>query len=205
MNRVTKKSIATISFNTEEFLKSRLNDLVKNESIVYYFYIMHKAEEDTKKAHFHVFIEPNGNIDVCKLRDFFNEPVLNNGDLGCLPFVNSKFEHWYLYSKHDIDYLNTRCEVKKYHYKKEDFIVSNEVQFEYLISTININIVNKKSQLINLCNQGYSWEDIILNSNLIPINQIKAYKEIYDICKMNLWKNEKERQEKEIESYFDEV
>ena len=46
---ITTKSQTTISFNTEEYLKTKLNELVKNEKIIFYCYIRHLVKEDNIK------------------------------------------------------------------------------------------------------------------------------------------------------------
>ena len=42
----TIKPIATVSWNTEEFLVKQLNDLVNNHVILFWFYVKHFAEDD---------------------------------------------------------------------------------------------------------------------------------------------------------------
>lgn len=182
---ITTKSITTISYNTEEYLKDKLNELVKNEKIIFYCYIKHFAEEDIKKDHIHLFIEPNGKLDTLQLREYFQELDLNNLNmppLGCLPFQrtdNKYFGDWYLYVLHDIDYLIEKNLDRQYHYKEEDFITNDIEYLEYKKSQINFTVTNKKTQLKEYIKKGYTFNEVLVLSNLIPISQINAYKVLY--------------------------
>lgn len=42
----TSKPISTISYNTLPFLKEKLDDLVNNQVLEFYFFIWHHAEDD---------------------------------------------------------------------------------------------------------------------------------------------------------------
>lgn len=102
----TCKPISTISFNSENFLHQKLNELVDNKIITFYTYIKHYGEpnenRDTLKDHFHIYVEPNKRIDTMQLGEKFNEVDINHvKPLGVLPFQFSKFDDWYLYGLHD--------------------------------------------------------------------------------------------------------
>ncbi len=181
----TQKKLSTITYNTEKFLVNKLNDLLSTGVIVSWFYIKHKAEEDTKKEHIHLLVEPATRIDTVKLQHLFVEPSIISPDspLGCMPFqTTSNFADWYLYIIHDIDYLREKGLVKKYHYKKEEVKTSNNDYFDSLVSDINFNALKPKSQIRDLICQGWSWAQILFNTNLVPIQQMKQYKEYYDMC-----------------------
>lgn len=103
---LTTKPITTISYNSEEFLKRKLNELFDAKKITDYRYIFHYGE-DGDKNHFHVFIEPNRRIDTALLLDEFKEvDPTKDKPLGVLPFrCNSQRDHWIMYVIHDPDYL----------------------------------------------------------------------------------------------------
>ena len=42
----TSKPISTISYNSEEYLKSKLDYLVKNNTVEFWFYVKHLGEYD---------------------------------------------------------------------------------------------------------------------------------------------------------------
>lgn len=103
---LTAKPISTISYNTEGFLKRKLDAMLEAHILTDYRYIHHKGENGDKD-HFHVLLYPNKRIDTGVLRDEFNE-VTAEADakpLGCLPFRTSATDHWLMYVLHDPYYL----------------------------------------------------------------------------------------------------
>ena len=93
----TGKAISTISFNTEPFLQTVLDDLIKADIIEFQAYIRHTAEsEETKdkvlKDHLFIFLTPCKRVDTSKLKKLFDEPKSENSiHLKWLPFKLSKF------------------------------------------------------------------------------------------------------------------
>lgn len=101
----TQKPISTISYNTEAFLREKLDDLVKAHIIQAYQYICHKGE-DGDKDHIHLRIEPNKKLDPMDLADKLLEyQIGKDKPLGCRPFRPSKEEDWFLYAVHDPQYM----------------------------------------------------------------------------------------------------
>ena len=66
----TTKPIATISFNTPEYLKLKLDELTKAKKIAFWAYIVHQPEDDEagNKVHMHVYIEPSAMVQTEDLR-----------------------------------------------------------------------------------------------------------------------------------------
>ena len=62
--RVQSGWISTISYNSDEFLKKKLEELYIRHIISDYFYIWHYPEEDEKRGHFHVSVKVNQRIDT---------------------------------------------------------------------------------------------------------------------------------------------
>lgn len=104
----TQKPISTISYNSEEFLKEKL-DLWFNAHIIQaYQYIKHKGE-DGDKDHIHLRIEPNKKLDPMCLQEELREFVPDSEKpLCCRPFRPSKEEDWFLYAVHDKTYLRLK-------------------------------------------------------------------------------------------------
>lgn len=110
----TQNPISTVSYNSEAFLKEKLDSWVEAHWIQAYMYIAHKGE-DGDKDHFHVRIEPNRRLDAMDLTAELQEWVDDNGkpiskDIGkkprgCRPWRPSKEEDAVLYYLHDPDYL----------------------------------------------------------------------------------------------------
>lgn len=101
----TQKPISTISYNTEPFLREKLESLYDAHIIQAYMYIKHKGE-DGDKDHIHLRVEPNKRIDPMSLADELKEfQAGKSKPLGVRPFRPSKEEDWFLYAVHDPDYL----------------------------------------------------------------------------------------------------
>lgn len=101
----TQKPISSISYNTEAFLKEKLETWYQAHIIQAYMYICHKGE-DGDKDHIHFRIEPNKKIDPMDLQTQLREwEIGKDKPLGCRPFRPSKEEDWFLYVVHDKEYL----------------------------------------------------------------------------------------------------
>lgn len=125
----TQKPISTISYNSEAFLKEKLEQWLKAHLISAYLYICHKGE-DGDKDHIHLRIELNKRVDPMdlseELKEYrFDEPKPR----GVRPWRPSKEEDWILYAVHDKDYLNAKYgggeQGEKLPYDKKD-LISNE-------------------------------------------------------------------------------
>lgn len=130
----TRKTIATISYNTPEWLEFKLWELVDSHDISDYFFINHKPEEDEKKDHIHLWICPNKTLDTMDLQKYLTEfdPEKPDKPRKCINFVVSKVDDAILYFKHDPRYLAMKGETRKYHYLKEDFHYLDEDNFDEL-------------------------------------------------------------------------
>lgn len=101
----TQKPISTISYNTESFLREKLESWYSAHIIQAYQYICHKGE-DGDKDHIHLRIEPNKKLDPMVLAEELQEYQFGKDKpLGCRTFRPSKEEDWLLYAVHDPDYL----------------------------------------------------------------------------------------------------
>lgn len=104
----TQKPISTISYNSESFLKEKLDTWVKAHIIQAYQYICHKGE-DGDKDHIHLRLEPNKKLDPMTLQEELREFVMGDKKpLGVRPFRPSKEEDWFLYVVHDSTYLKIK-------------------------------------------------------------------------------------------------
>ena len=72
---ITRSNISTISYNTDDFLIFKLNDMIKNHCIEFWAFINHIPEEDERKAHKHLFIIPSGTVDTFALSDILEEII----------------------------------------------------------------------------------------------------------------------------------
>lgn len=130
----TQKPISTISYNTEPFLKEKLETWLSAHKIQAYQYICHKGE-DGDKDHIHVRVEPNRKLDPMDLMDDLKEYQLGKDKpLCCRPFRPSKEEDWVLYAVHDEDYLKLKYgggeKGEKLPYKWQDIKVPENYDME---------------------------------------------------------------------------
>lgn len=175
----TSKAFATISYNTDDFLIDKLNDLLRSHKIDFWAYINHLPEEDEKKAHKHLLIIPNGQFDTSQLIDYLNE--YENGaskPLTCIAShkVNS-FGDWYYYNLHDSKYLSMKGQSRKHTYEMGDFIVSDSDYFLELVHNIDMTKLFRSQRFFEGLDNGLSIIEMVKHG-IIPIQQVSAFMNI---------------------------
>ena len=170
----TQKAISTISYNSELFLKEKLDNWVKAHIIQAYMYICHKGE-DGDKDHIHLRIEPNKKLDPMDLQEQLREYKSTElKPLGCRPFRPSKEEDWLLYAVHDVSYLRLKYgggeKGEKLPYNWQEIVVPEFYDLE-------IAFIRAKAYLehtsVNLATRMQSGEN--------PLNLILQGENIYTI------------------------
>lgn len=181
---VTTKPFSTVSYNTEAFLLDLLKSLTLSHKIEFWAFVHHMPEDDEggKKEHIHLYIEPSKRIDTSVLRDEFKELDVTrpNDPLSCLPFRSSKFQDWYMYACHDREYLAQKAEKRRYHYKREDFKVSDEDAFNFLIKTIDLSELSPVRRLKQFKDSGMTFNEAV-SQGLVPLPQLTNYKKVWEI------------------------
>lgn len=177
----TSKPISTISYNSPDFLKARLYELVQNKIISFWVFIYHKKEEDEKKDHIHLFLIPSKMIQTDDLKDEFKEIDLMHPDkpLGCIGFNSSKFEHWYFYGKHDKLYLRyAKNQSRKYHYNQDEFVSSDPLEFESMVNECHLPDLIPNGEMMVCIEKGMSWHQFV-QSHTIPIQLFNQYRNAF--------------------------
>lgn len=183
----TTKPCSTISYNTDDFLTVKLNDLIRKGHIDFWAYIKHHAEEDETKDHKHLLIYPSKLLDTNQLKEELLEPDFNNltnKPLGCMPFRSSKFPDWYLYVLHDSGYLANKGQKRKYHYTDSDIVCSDTdflIELKHLIDWSKINILG---QVVQAAESGLTWGEYLKSANL-SLNQIFGAKQVFEAVNGN--------------------
>lgn len=164
-----------------DILKARLDDLVKKNKIVFYAFMRHLKEEDETKDHDHLWIKPNGRIDTDQLRDELEFINMENIELPfrCLPFDYSKFKDWYLYALHDKAYLLSKGQSRKYHYKNEEFVVSDPEYFNELIHQVDFSKFKTQQEVIDAAKNQVPFAELAA-SGKIPAQQFAGYQMLYE-------------------------
>jgi hypothetical protein len=185
-----------ISYNTKEFLRDKLNELVEGGLVQFWAFIEHLPEEDEKKAHKHLYIIPQKLIDTQRIEKALQEIDLTDiiaKPLGAIFPQSSKFADWYLYGLHDKKYLAYKGQKRKYHYNDNAFVVSCQDTFQELKNLIDYTEINRLSLIIEKAENGESLSDIIKTTN-IPLQLIGQVKQLYNIIisPIDLYRNNRE-------------
>lgn len=181
----TTKLISSISYNTPEFLRGKLLDLVRQGIIEYAHWIWHSPEEDEKKAHAHVVLKPNRRLDTSRLRNEFIELICGEEKPRCiLPFCSSKISDWILYGVHDSAYLLRKNQKRQYHYEQSDIETTEPDLLAEQWRECHEGDNARVAQIIELAQQGFDWVDL-LKMGIIPINQLFQYRELFFTFKDN--------------------
>ena len=130
----TKKPLSTISYNTVEYLRKVFSDLYERRIVKFYAFIHHECEADESKKHFHVYFEPNKNVDPMDIQFLLREFNEENPEkpLGCMPLWNSDSDNWIPYVLHDEGYLALKHQSREFHYNKDEIEVSDEDYYDHL-------------------------------------------------------------------------
>lgn len=169
----TSKPIATISYNTQEFLLYKLQELINNHKISDYMFINHFAEEDESKNHIHLWLKPNTLIDTMDLQKHFMEIDSNNPNkpLKCIDFRYSNIDDWILYSQHYNAYLASKGESREYHYTQDDFVYYDQDTFEYNYNhAFKGSEWAKRNQILEALTKGTNNPINLILNGTIPIS-----------------------------------
>lgn len=171
----TTKPIATITYNSVAYLYGVLKRLEKDEILTFWCFIQHEAEEDENKAHIHLYMEPNKQVDLLWLRKQFLEPDPKHPKqpLGALPIHTSKWVDWYWYGLHDRAYLASKGQTRKYHYDEACMVNNDPDYFAELVRT-NPNPKAEILRVAELMSQGYNPLQIATMMN-VPLRNLAYF------------------------------
>ena len=173
----TQKPISTISYNTEAFLKEKLDIWLNGHIIQAYQYICHKGE-DGDKDHIHLRIEPNKKLDPMDLQEQLREyPIGSDKPLGCRPFRPSKEEDWILYAVHNEQYLKLKYgggeKGEKLPYKWQDIRVPEYYDMEIAFIRAKSHLDHTSVNMATRMQQGENPLNLILQGeNVYTVNAI---------------------------------
>ena len=187
----TSKPFSTISYNTADFLSVKLNDLVNRRKIAFWAYVEHLPEEDEKKAHKHLYIVPNGQINTDEvLLDILVEYDHTHPEkpLGCVGVKSSKFYDWYMYAIHDIDYLASKGQCRKFHYGFDKVACSDTDYLNEEIHQMDMSKLSKVKALNEAVRDGVPFEELLMRGQ-IPVQQVYAYMRAYEMIQGFTFRN----------------
>lgn len=160
----TSKAISTISYNTREFLESKLTKLVDDGILGFWAFAFHLKEDDELSDHFHVYAEPEESIDTFQLKHEFREYI--SGEIkprGTKRWDKSKWDTWYLYAYHDPDYLESLGQHRKYNYLPDIIVCSDKADMNEKIHQIDFTRFTSLGLAINCAKKGMSFDDFIFH------------------------------------------
>lgn len=187
----TQKPISTISYNSEKFLREKLDIWVDAHIIQAYQYIPHKGE-DGDKDHIHLRIEPNKKLDPMDLLEQLREyRIGEDKPLCCRPFRPSKEEDWILYAVHDEQYLKAKYgggeKGEKLPYKWQDIRVSEyyDMEISYIrakayLEHTSVNIASRMQQGENPLNLIMQGENVYTVNALMRALTVTDYQRALD-------------------------
>lgn len=174
----TTKPIATISFNSPDFLRLKLDELLRAGRLSFWAFIVHKPEDDEggKKEHCHVYVEPSKMLQTDDLKAEFLEydPEHPEKPRGCISFNSSKFDPWYLYALHDKRYLASKGQVRRYHYEHNDIITSDDDDLTYKARSIDMVSLSPYADMVDAQRQGLTWSEYFARGT-VPLPQVLLF------------------------------
>lgn len=177
----TSKPFATITYNSNDFLVCKLDDLVKKGKIDFYSFVHHLPEEDETKEHKHLYIVPSSLMDANSLIEYLQEfDGINDKPLTCIAPRPSKFGDWFLYGQHDKIYLASKGQSRKYTYGIDEFICSDQTYFSELRHSIDYTKINRLKMIADRYEAGESLYSMTM-SGLVPIQQLTQVKALLEL------------------------
>lgn len=173
----TQKPISTISYNSEAFLREKLEEWYNAHIIQAYMYICHIGEEGDKN-HIHLRIEPNKKLDPMDLTEQLKEYVVDNKKpLGIRTWRPSKEEDWILYAVHDKDYLDLKYgggeKGEKLPYQWQDIKASDSYDVEIAFIRARASLAHTTANMATRIQQGENPLSLILSGeNVYAVNAI---------------------------------
>ena len=177
----TSKPISTISYNTSEFLREKVEYWKSRGLIEFGMWIKHEPDEDNKKAHFHLYLQPAKLIQTMDLEEDSKEldPAHPDKPLKMMVFRVSKPSDWLLYGIHDKVYLAEKGLTRNHHYSFDDVESTCEDSLKDMISHVSDERKGKlEYRIIELVDLGMCWSSIV-RSGLIPVRHMAGARIFY--------------------------
>lgn len=184
----TTKPISTISFNTADYLKLKLEELRKAGRISFWAFITHKPEDDEggKKEHNHVYIEPSKMLQTDDLKEALKEydPQSPSKPRGCISFNGSKFDPWYMYALHDKRYLASKGQSRRYHYTHDEIQTSDQDDLLCKARSIDMLSLSPYADMENAIDNGITWTQYFARGT-IPLPQVALFERAWNLLLAN--------------------
>lgn len=181
--------ISTISYNTPEFLRVKLEDLRKAKIISEWYFIEHQPEADEKKVHIHMLVVPSKQLSTDDLAENFIQPDLPNPPRKTLWWeITKDWSDWYLYSIHDPEYLASKGQSREWVYTIDQMEAHDRDFLEERVARIDRSTLTPVSIVKKYIKSGHGFADL-LASGSVPLTQAYAYKLAFDTLGSDLARN----------------
>lgn len=185
----TRSIISTISYNTPDFLRVKLQDLKRAKVISEWYFIEHQPEKDEAKEHIHLLVVPSKQLQTDDLGECFIEPDPPNPPRKCLWWeITKDFKDWYLYAIHDPEYLASKNQSREWVYAQEQVQAHDRDYLDERVSKIDRVNLTSVSIVRQYVKSGLGFSDL-LKSGSIPITQAYAYKLVFDTLGQEIGRN----------------
>lgn len=177
----TSKPISTISYNTPEFLRGKIDYWKSIGLIEFGMWIRHEPEQDEKKAHYHVFLKPAKLLQTMDFEIDSQEidPLQPGKPLKMISFRTSKESDWVLYAVHDPVYLLEKGLQREHIYSFEEINSTCSDTLADIISHVSDERKGRlEYRLIQCINMKMNWNQIV-SSGLIPLRHMGGAKIMY--------------------------
>lgn len=204
----TQKPISTISYNSEVFLREKLENWVSCHLIQAYQYIWHKGE-DGDKDHIHLRVEPNRKLDPMDLTDALKEYTSSNDKpLGCRPWRPSSEEDWIEYVVHDPDYLKVKGEDQgeKIPYQWQDVRCSPGYDVQTMYIRARQKLAHTSQSLAGRLRNGEDATTLVLEGeNVFTVNALLHALGANDYTRVVNQLSDVENEKRNLQRYLDEL
>lgn len=187
----TNSMLSTITYNSTEFLKCKLDELVLFKKIDFYAFIFHKREETEKKDHIHLFLIPSASIDTRQIDEYLIEPVKNSKPLGTCTIWSKVAKNcesdWFLYGLHDMQYLRMKGLSREHFYLPDDFVSSSKEALDnFIYDAYHTSKFCFHNHIIRAYNESKDVQqttvDLVLNG-YVPLQNMTAIHHLSQILK----------------------
>lgn len=180
----TTKPISTISFNSEDFLAGKLNELVKAKRLSFWAFIKHKPEDDEggKKEHFHVYMEPSKMMQTDDIKEELKQfdPEHPDKPKTCIPCHSSDFGNWALYVLHDKRYLAMKGQSRRFHYRYDEIVTSDEDALRFMFRSIDMTKLSPYMDMEDAIMAGMTFQEFFARGT-VPIPQVRQFQIAWDM------------------------
>jgi hypothetical protein len=150
--------------------------------IDFWVYVEHLPEDDETKAHKHLYCVPSRLVDTAQFVAYLQEVDANkplDKPLGVIMPVSSKFGDWFQYTQHDVAYLMSKGQTRRFGYTLADYVSSDPDYFNEIRHRIDLTKSNTHKRLVEAVQSKTPFQELVLQG-MVPINQIHAYEMAYN-------------------------